>query len=368
MTELNLTEDVLGLVVRELKDDRKSLLACSVVARAWSAPSQKQLVARAHVNGIRVAERLRYTLREAPWLAPHIQQLHVHSDAVSGLIDIHNVLETPLPRLRRLHLTHNLQGGVFGGDIPLPHFQTIQHLQLGPWRFTDLWHMQRFFAQFRSLTSLCVGHGLFQITQSVMDMPAPNLNLSDLKIDDLRPVDAMRLCSWLGAGRPIIPPGITVLHMSWSLLFSVNISECASGLHELLLSDSSLCEYPTALSSLSTQLTHDCSNRQDASGAPSPNSLSILDSSFANKCIAGAKSLRGHPIRVLQERATAFPNSIQRSLSSTREQRPHQHTLERYLGIYDQGTYGRVASQIPLSYILVFQRGDGDARRGPCPG
>jgi hypothetical protein len=66
MTELNLTEDVLGLVVRELKDDRKSLLACSVVARAWSAPSQKQLVARAHVNGIRVAERLRYTLREAP--------------------------------------------------------------------------------------------------------------------------------------------------------------------------------------------------------------------------------------------------------------------------------------------------------------
>jgi hypothetical protein len=242
MALLNLTEDVVDIVVHELKDDRKSLLACSVVARAWSAPSQKQLVRRARVNGIRVAERLRYTLREAPWLAPHIQQLHVHSDAVSGLIDIHNVLGTPLPHLQRLHLTHNLQGGVFGGNMPLPHFQTIHHLQLGSWRFTDLWHMQRFFAQFQSLTSLCVGHGLFQITQRVMDMPAPDLNLSDLKIDDLREVDAMRFCSWLGAGRPIIPPGITVLHMQWSLLLFVDISECASGLHELLLRYSSLCE------------------------------------------------------------------------------------------------------------------------------
>jgi hypothetical protein len=334
MAQLNLTEDVVDIVVHELKDDRKSLLACSVIARAWSAPSQKQLVTCARVNGVRVAERLRYTLREALWLAPHIQQLHVHSDAVSGLVDIHNVLGTPLPRLRRLHLTHNLQGGVFGGDMPLPHFQTIQHLQLGAWRFADLWHMQRFFTQFRSLTSLRVGHGLFQITQSVMDMPAPALNLSDLKIDDIRPVDAMRLCSWLGAGRPIIPPGITVLHMPWSLLSSVNISECASGLHELCLSYSCLCEYPTALSSLSMQLTYDCSNRQDTSGASSPDSFSMLDSSFANKCIAAAKSLRGHLSCFLQQRATSFPNSIQCSHSSTRPHRPQQHMLERYLGVH----------------------------------
>jgi hypothetical protein len=236
MMAASLAQELINEILSHLSDNSAALCICSVIAKSWVAPSQQHIFSCISLPSVRVADKLGRVFRDAPWIAGYVREVQIQHNE-DDPVAIHDAIGVCLPRLLTLRLHTNVTFiNTTSAAVGLQHFSAVQTVDLVHANFLDLEQLQRMLSQFPTLNTLLFSYrtewspALFaSLVQNPCGLQVRHLGLFGLMRTDV----LLQLCTWMGGGRPAIPPSVEVLEMNVGALDLVSLDACAPNLHEL---------------------------------------------------------------------------------------------------------------------------------------
>jgi hypothetical protein len=236
MAASNMAQELIDMILPLVSGNTRDLTACSLIAKAWLAPAQKQLVTSVVLHNPPQAAKFGLLLQKRAWLVDHIEEITINYRTAVALADIHSFIAVSLPRLRVLILCRAASSPTVGcliqppyqeclsefvernlgnstihfrkpginDALDLPFFCNASQLQLKGTIILDLGYLCRCMAQFIRLTSIHLERvGWNWKAESVLDtawaqssciIPLRTLSLCGTS-------SAMtEICTWVGTG------------------------------------------------------------------------------------------------------------------------------------------------------------------------